>query len=137
MPISAAPVAPRDDRRLGERHVDHAPRPELLLEAVRDLEGAAVDADVLAEHEHARVVAHLLPEPVADRLEIGLLGHYLWCGVSSSSVVAKTPSSIVAGSGSGDSSARWRESLRSFFTPAVISSSSSSVIAALSRSQAR
>jgi hypothetical protein len=28
------------------------PLPELLLEAVGDLERAAVDADVLAEHEH-------------------------------------------------------------------------------------
>ena len=74
-----------DDRRLGERHVEHAPLAELLLEAVRDLERAAVDADVLAEHEHALVEAHLLPEPVADRLEVGLLGHYLWWGVSSSS----------------------------------------------------
>ena len=67
-----------DDRRLGERHVDHPPGPELLLESVRDLEGAAVDADVLSEHEHALVMAQLLPEPVADRLEVGLLGHYLW-----------------------------------------------------------
>ena len=126
-----------DDRRLRERHVDHPPRSELLLEPVRDLERAAVDAHVLAEHEHALVVAHLLPEPVADRLEVGLLGHYLWCGVSSSSAVAKTPSRSVAGSGSGDSSARCSESFRSFLTPAVISSSSSSVIAALSRSQMR
>ena len=64
-----------DDRRLGEGHVEHAPLAELLLEAVRDLERPAVDADVLAEHEHALVEAHLLPEPVADRLEVGLLGH--------------------------------------------------------------
>ena len=126
-----------DDRRLRERHVDHAPGTELLLEAVGHLERAAVDADVLAEHEHALVAPHLLPEPVADRLEVGLLGHYLWWGVSSSSGVAKTPSSSVAGSGSGDSSARWSASLSSFLTPAVISSSSASVIAALSRSQVR
>ena len=65
------------DRRLGERRVDDAPRTELLLEALGDLEGPAVDPDVLADQEHAPVVAHLEPEPVADRLEIGLLGHRL------------------------------------------------------------
>ena len=78
-----------DDRGLRERRVDDAPGPELLLEAVRHLERAAVDADVLAEDEYAWVEAELLPEPVADRLEVGLLRHpplpYLWCGVSSSS----------------------------------------------------
>ena len=42
-----------EDRGLGERHVDHPPGAELLLEALRDLERAAVDADVLAQHEHA------------------------------------------------------------------------------------
>ena len=70
--------AAADDRRLGERRVDHAPRAELLLEAERDLEGAAVDADVLADHEHALVAAHLLAEAVRDRLQVGHLGHYLW-----------------------------------------------------------
>ena len=81
-----------DDRRLRERRVDHAPGAELLLEAERDLEGAAVDADVLAEDEDALVAPHLLPEAVADRLQVGLLGIiYLWCGVSRSSGVAKTP----------------------------------------------
>ena len=82
--------AAADDRGLGERRVDHPPRPELLLEALRDLERAAVDADVLADHEDALVAPHLLPEPVRDRLEVGQLGHavYLWCGVSRSSGVA-------------------------------------------------
>src|SRR4051794_25241865 len=109
--------AAADDRRLRERRVDHAPRAELLLEAERDLEGAAVDADVLADHEHALVAAHLLAEAVRDRLQVGHLGHgYLWCGVSRSSGVAKTPSLRLDGSGCGDSSARWSESLRSFFT---------------------
>ena len=67
-----------DDRRLRERRVDHAPGAELLLEAERHLERAAVDADVLAEHEDALVAAHLLPEAVADRLEIGRSAIYLW-----------------------------------------------------------
>ena len=78
-----------DDRGLRERRVDHAPRPELFLEAERHLERAAVDADVLAEDEDARVAPHLLAEPVGDRLQVRALGHaYLWCGVSSSSGVA-------------------------------------------------
>jgi hypothetical protein len=67
--------APADDRRFGERCIDHAPRAELLLEALGDLEGAAVDADVLADHEDALVALHFLPEPVGDRLEVRLDGH--------------------------------------------------------------
>jgi hypothetical protein len=72
--------------------IDHPPRPELLLKTLGDLERAAVDADVLADQEDALVVLHLLPEAVADRLEVGLLCHvkrgpfcYMWCGWSSSS----------------------------------------------------
>src|SRR4030095_199912 len=60
-----------DDRRLRERCVHHAPVSELLLKAERHLEGAAVHADVLADHEHALVTPHLRAEAVADRLEIG------------------------------------------------------------------
>ena len=67
--------AAADDRGLGERRIDHPPRPELLLESERDLERAAVDADVLADHEDALVAAHLLAEPVGDRLEVRALGH--------------------------------------------------------------
>src|SRR5205814_533781 len=108
-----------DDRGLRERRVDHAPGAELLLEAERHLERAAVDAHVLADHEDALVAAHLLAEAVADRLEVGLLGHYLWCGVSRSSGVAKTPSASDDGSGSGDSSARVSPSVSMFLTPEV------------------
>ena len=73
--------AAADDRRLREGRVDDAPGPELLLEAERDLEGSAVDADVLADHEHALVAAHLGAEPVRDRLEVGHLSHRpLTCG---------------------------------------------------------
>src|SRR5206468_7146551 len=100
-----------EDRGLRERGVEDAPRPELLLEAERDLERAAVDADVLADHEDALVAPHLLAEAVADRLEVRPFGHYLWWGVSRSSGVAKTPSVSDEGSGSGDSSARWSASL--------------------------
>src|SRR6476646_7554990 len=71
--------AAADDRSFGERRVDHAPRPELLLEPERDLEGTAVDADVLADQEDALVAPHLRAEPVGDRLQVRELGHcYLW-----------------------------------------------------------
>src|SRR5262249_30331522 len=101
------------------------------------LKGPAVDAHVLADDEDALVAPHLGAQPVGDRLEVRELGHYLWCGVSRSSGVAYTPSASVDGSGSGDSSARVSASLSVFFTPALISSSSSSDISAFSRSQPR
>ncbi len=50
-----------DDRRLGDWRVDDARRAEPLAEPVRDLEGAAVQADIFAEDEHAVVALHLLP----------------------------------------------------------------------------
>src|SRR5205823_3089110 len=129
--------AAADDGGLGERRVDDAPGAKLLLEAERDLEGAAVDADVFADQEDPLVTSHLGAQPVGNCLQIGEFGHYLWCGVSRSSGEANTPSVRVDGSGCGDSSARCSESLRSFLTPAAISSSSSSVSSALSRNQVR
>src|SRR5262249_43155536 len=125
------------DRGLRQRRVHHAPVPKLLLEPERHLEGAAVHADVLADHEDALVAAHLGAQPVGDRLQVGELGHYLWCGVSRSSGVAYTPSKTADGSGSGDSSARVSASFSVLFTPAAISSSSSSDMSAWSRSQLR
>src|SRR4029079_13604799 len=105
---------------------------------LRHLERAAVDADVLPDHEHALVAAHLGAEPVGDRLEIREFGHrYLWCWFLRSSGIAYTPSSSVDGSGCGDASARCRESLSSFFTCTVISFSSSSVMSTFCCSQAR
>ena len=127
-----------DDRGLGERRVDDAPRPELLLEPERHLERSAVHADVLAEDEDARVAPHLETQRVRDRLDVGHLGHgYLWWGVSRSSGDAKTLPSSVAGSGSGDSSARSSASFRSRLTTDVMSLSSSSVISAWSCSHVR
>ena len=67
-----------DDRGLGKRRVDHAPVSEFFLEAQRHLERAAVHADVLADHEDTLVAPHLGAQPVADRLEVRELGHYLW-----------------------------------------------------------
>src|SRR5581483_2446480 len=136
----------------------HAPRAELLLEAERDLEGAAVDADVLPDHEHALVAAHLPAEGVGDRLQVRELGHGSggwpgvevplacgrpvvhvgqWWGRYSSSGSAYTPSVSVAGSGSGDSTARRIASESTCLISAPISSASSSVSETLARSQAR
>ena len=60
MPISAAPIeAPTiADSLIGVSIT--ALGPELLEEAGGDAEGAAVGADVLADHEDARVALHLL-----------------------------------------------------------------------------
>ena len=60
IPIIAAPTAAPDDGGLGDRRVDDALLAELRDEPVGDLEGAAVDADVLAEQEDALVA---LPSP--------------------------------------------------------------------------
>src|SRR5437016_5741314 len=57
--------------RFGNRGIDHALLAESLEKSGRDLECAAVDADVLADQEHARVALHLLPDPFADRLQVG------------------------------------------------------------------
>ena len=60
MPISAAPIAaPTIAASLIGVSID-ALGAELLQEAGGDPEGAAVGADVLADHEHARVALHLL-----------------------------------------------------------------------------
>ena len=44
---------------------------EPLEEPFRHLEGAAVRADVLAEHEDALVALHLLPQRLGDRDQVG------------------------------------------------------------------
>ena len=53
-------------------------RAELVDEAGRDLEGAAVLGDVLAEEQHVRVAPHRLAEAVGDRVDIALLAHGAW-----------------------------------------------------------
>ena len=46
------------DREFGERRVDHALRAEALEQALGGAKDAAVDPDVLAEHDHARILGH-------------------------------------------------------------------------------
>src|SRR5262245_60925871 len=56
-----------DDRRLGNRRIDHPHLSELVVQALRHAKGAAVRTDVFTEHEHLRVAPHLLDERFADR----------------------------------------------------------------------
>src|SRR3954467_15141324 len=129
MPTTAAPMAVpmipasarggadggADDPGLGQRRVHHAIGPELVDEAVGDLERAAEDADVLAHQEHALVGAHLLAHGVRDRLQVGHGGHHAaplkpdhgpLPSSSSTGSAANRPSVTVSGSGIGDCSPR-------------------------------
>ena len=72
MPMSAAPMDGAHDRRLADRRVDDARRsPNFSRKPGGDAEGAAVGADVLADHEDALVALHLLEHGEADGLEVG------------------------------------------------------------------
>ena len=64
-----------DDDRLGQRHIDHALGAEALLQTLGGAEDAAVDADVLTEHDHALVGLQRGAERGADRLDHRHLGH--------------------------------------------------------------
>ena len=46
------------DQQLGKRRIEHALRSEALLQPGGGAKNAAVDADILAEHDHGRVVLH-------------------------------------------------------------------------------
>jgi hypothetical protein len=68
--------ADADDRRLGDGRIDHAHLAELLVQSLGHAEGAAVRTDVLTQHEHLRIAAHLFGERLADRFEVRqLLAH--------------------------------------------------------------
>ena len=75
MPMYAAPIA-APTMAVSEIGVSMTrASPKRSMQALGDLERAAVGADVLAEQEHALVARHLLEERLADRLEIGDDGH--------------------------------------------------------------
>jgi hypothetical protein len=59
-----------DDRRLRDRRVDDAEVAELFVKALRHAKGAAVSADILAEHEHFRVAAHFFGKRLANRFQV-------------------------------------------------------------------
>ena len=60
---------------LGDRGIDHAPRAELLQQALRDLVGALIFRDLFAHHEHVAVAPHLLGHRIAQRFADGLGDH--------------------------------------------------------------
>ena len=71
MPIIAAPTA-APTIAVSEIGVSMTrSSPNSRDEAVGDLEGAAVDADVFAEQEDALVPLHLLAQALADRVDVG------------------------------------------------------------------
>src|SRR5262249_44438891 len=63
------------DQKLGERRVDDPLRPEALLQPGGRTEHAAVDADILAEHDDVLVVRHRAGERQVDRLDERELRH--------------------------------------------------------------
>ncbi len=60
-----------DDGRLADRRIDHALPAEAFEQPCRDLERAAVDADILAQQDDRRVAVHLFEQGLANRFEIG------------------------------------------------------------------
>ena len=64
-----------NDRRFGDRRINHALLAEALGETLGDFEGTAVQPHVLSENEDALVALHLLPQPLPQRLQIGDFGH--------------------------------------------------------------
>src|SRR5207244_12029752 len=90
-----------DDRRLRDRRVDHPLLAELLGEAFRDLERPTVAPHVFAQDEDALVALHLLPQPLAQRLEIGDFGHHTLRNHSRSAAGGSPYTSASADSGPG------------------------------------
>src|ERR1035437_9136506 len=56
------------DAFLGETRVEDARLPELLLESLRDEMDAALDADILAEHDDLRILRELAAQRSPHRL---------------------------------------------------------------------
>ncbi len=67
------------DRRLGQRRIEHALLAEKLEQPVGRAKHATVDADVLPQHQHARIVVHGALERGIDRLHQAELGHASPC----------------------------------------------------------
>src|SRR5689334_11505436 len=59
-----------DDCGFCDWRVDDTLGTESIDEAICNFEGAAVDADVLADTENGRIALHLFPDSLADRFEI-------------------------------------------------------------------
>ena len=63
------------DRGFVERRIDHAVGAELVEQAERGAEHATVDADILAEHDDARIVFHFPGQGLRDCFDQGDLSH--------------------------------------------------------------
>jgi hypothetical protein len=61
-------VGGADDHPFGDRRIEDALGPEMVVEALGDGVGAAPDADFFAEDDDALVAFHLLPQRLRDRL---------------------------------------------------------------------
>ena len=68
MPFIAMPDREADDAGLGQRGVEAAVLAELGGQPVGDPEDAAERADVLAEHQHRRVLGHRVAQRPVERL---------------------------------------------------------------------
>src|SRR6266853_2968336 len=79
-----------DNGGLRDRRIDDTRFAELLREAIGDLEGAAVEPDVLAEDEDALVALHLLPQALAQRFEECDFGHQRVSGATRSPIRIST-----------------------------------------------
>ena len=63
------------DQQFGKRRIDHALRSETLLQSDGGAEDAAVDADILAEHDDIGVVLHRAGERQIDGFDQRHLRH--------------------------------------------------------------
>ena len=63
------------DQQLGERRIDHPLGAEALLQADGGAKDAAVDADILAEHDDARILLHGARERQVDGFDQCYLRH--------------------------------------------------------------
>ena len=117
------------DRRFRDRRVDHSLLAEPFGESLSHLEGATVGADVLPQDENAGIALHLLPQALAQRLQVGDLGHHrlrYQCGGSAGGP-AYTPARAEAPGGRGSSthaSVAW--SISAFACPSIACNSRSS-----------
>ena len=69
------PDAEAADQQFRERRVDHAIRPEPLLQAERRAKYAAVDADILAEHDDVGILLKSAGERQIDGFDERRLSH--------------------------------------------------------------
>ncbi len=80
MPIRAAPMAAPTmaDSEIGVSITRIGPKRSSI--PFGNLEGAAVDADILAEDEDAVVLLHFFPDAIPDGVEVGSHWHAMLLG---------------------------------------------------------